>query len=318
MRVGVVVVTTAAFAGKRDARRTSCTWPTSPLDHGHHVREIFNAYQLNAKRREGDHGDDDGGGIENVTFGPGRAFCRVQFREVEDAEYARENLDGVRSTGRRLRWCSADSASCGKRRRIQERAREQYVSCEQQQHVWERRAGTFRGRREFVKTTMTTNGTHRQQHHGADEGRVGARLLRQDEIAERARGRDRGRRRGYSRSRSRSPPESRSRSRSRSQPVLARESDIAGDTEITSREDDATVARGLVRRLREEEGPEVTTTTTMMTIWMMVVKTSPKVFSRDAPYRRRNRSPSISVQGLRMKGEEEEDEVIESTRTRKC
>ena len=101
--------------------------------------------------------------------------------------------------------------------------------------------------------------------------------------------------------------------------VLARESDIAGDTEITSHEDDATVARGLARRLREEEGPEVTTTTTMMTIWMMVVKNITEGLSEEMRRtvaetgRRRFR-----VQGLRMKGEEEEDEVIESTRTRKC
>ena len=77
---------------------------------GHHVREIFNAYQLNAKRREGDHGDDDGGGIENVTFGPGRAFCRVQFREVEDAEYARENLDGGEIDGKKIKVVFVDSA----------------------------------------------------------------------------------------------------------------------------------------------------------------------------------------------------------------
>ena len=86
-----------------------------------------------------------------------------------------------------------------------------------------------------------------------------------------------------------------------------------------SHEDDATVARGLARRLREEEGPEVTTTTTMMTIWMMVVKNITEGLSegmrRTVAETGRRR---FRVQGLRMKGEEEEDEVIESTRTRKC
>ena len=86
-----------------------------------------------------------------------------------------------------------------------------------------------------------------------------------------------------------------------------------------SHEDDATVARGLARRLREEEGPEVTTMTTMMTIWMMAVKNITEgLFEgmrRTVAETGRRR---FHVQGLRMKGEEEEDEVIESTRTRKC
>ena len=67
----------------------------SPRLTGHHVREIFNAYQLNENNSKKEHR-----GIENVSFGHGRKFCRVQFRELEDAEYARENLDGGEIDGR--------------------------------------------------------------------------------------------------------------------------------------------------------------------------------------------------------------------------
>jgi len=76
----------------------------SPRLTGHHVREIFNAYQLNEKNEHR--------GIENVSFGHGRKFCRVQFRELEDAEYARENLDGGEIDGREIKVAFVDSVSC--------------------------------------------------------------------------------------------------------------------------------------------------------------------------------------------------------------
>ena len=76
----------------------------SPRLTGHHVREIFNAYQLNEKNEHR--------GIENVSFGHGRKFCRVQFRVLEDAEYARENLDGGEIDGREIKVAFVDSVSC--------------------------------------------------------------------------------------------------------------------------------------------------------------------------------------------------------------
>ena len=173
---------------------------------GHHVREIFNAYQLNAKRREGDHGDDEGGGIENVTFGPGRAFCRVQFREVEDAEYARENLDGGEIDGKKIKVVFVDSASCGEEKKGYRNAHANNTFHANNSNTYGRgESGTSRGRREFGNRTMTTNGTHRQQHYGGGRrSRSRSPPPRRDSGT--YRGRDRGRRRGYSRSRSRSPP----------------------------------------------------------------------------------------------------------------
>ena len=79
----------------------------SPRLTGHHVREIFNAYQLNENNSKNEHR-----GIENVSFGHGRKFCRVQFRELEDAEYARENLDGGEIDGREIKVAFVDSVSC--------------------------------------------------------------------------------------------------------------------------------------------------------------------------------------------------------------
>jgi len=161
---------------------------------GHHVREIFNAYQLNAKRREGDHGDDDGGGIENVTFGPGRAFCRVQFREVEDAEYARENLDGGEIDGKKIKVVFVDSASCGEEKKGYRNAHANNTFHANNSNTYGRgESGTFRGRREFGNTTMTTNGTHRQQHYGGGRrSRSRSPPPRRDSGT--YRGRDRGRR----------------------------------------------------------------------------------------------------------------------------
>ena len=71
------------------------------------MREIFNAYQLNENNSKKEHR-----GIENVSFGHGRKFCRVQFRELEDAEYARENLDGGEIDGREIKVAFVDSVSC--------------------------------------------------------------------------------------------------------------------------------------------------------------------------------------------------------------
>ena len=162
-----------------------------------------------------------------------------------------QNQDGGEIDGKKIKVVFVDSASCGEEKKGYRNAHANNTFHANNSNTYGRgESGTFRGRREFGNTTMTTNGTHRQQHYG-----------------------------GGRRSRSRSPPPRRDSGTYREEEteeedagirdlvlvrrrslvrdlvlvlvlVLARESDIAGDTEITSHEDDATVARGLVRRLR--------------------------------------------------------------------
>ena len=99
--------------------------------------------------------------------------------------------------------------------------------------------------------------------------------------------------------------------------VLARESDTAEETNAHKAEDDGTVARDLARRLREGEGPEVTTMTTITTMMMMAVDNDIEGHlgetrrTEEETGRRR-----IRARGLRTKDEDEAEEAIESTRIR--
>ena len=82
--------------------------------------------------------------------------------------------------------------------------------------------------------------------------------------------------------------------------------------------DDATIARDLDRRLREEESLGVTTMTTIkITRWMMAVNKDAEgqhgETRRTAAETGRLR---IRVQGLQTSDEDEEEEVIESIRSR--
>lgn len=100
--------------------------------------------------------------------------------------------------------------------------------------------------------------------------------------------------------------------------ALARESGTAEEAEMNE-VDDATIARDLDRRLREEESLGVTTMTTTITItrWMMAVNKDAEGHHgetrRTAAETGRHR---IRVQGLQTSEEEEEEEVIESIRSR--
>ena len=99
--------------------------------------------------------------------------------------------------------------------------------------------------------------------------------------------------------------------------VRARESGTAEETNARKAEDDGTVARDLARRLREEEGPEVTTMTTITTMMMMAVDNDIEGHlgetrrTEEETGRRR-----IRARGLRTKDEDEAEEAIESTRIR--
>lgn len=99
--------------------------------------------------------------------------------------------------------------------------------------------------------------------------------------------------------------------------VRARERGTAEETNARKAEDDGTVARDLARRLREEEGPEVTTMTTITTMMMMAVDNDVEGHlgetrrTEEETGRRR-----IRARGLRTKDEDEAEEAIESTRIR--
>jgi len=99
--------------------------------------------------------------------------------------------------------------------------------------------------------------------------------------------------------------------------VRARESGTAEETNARKAEDDGTVARDLARRLREGEGPEVTTMTTITTMMMMAVDNDIEGHlgetrrTEEETGRRR-----IRARGLRTKDEDEAEEAIESTRIR--
>ena len=96
--------------------------------------------------------------------------------------------------------------------------------------------------------------------------------------------------------------------------VLARESGTAEETNARKAEDDGKVVRDLARRLREEEGPEVTTMTTITTMMMMAVDNDIEGHlgetrrTEEETGRRR-----IRARGLRTKDEDEAEEAIEST-----
>ena len=92
--------------------------------------------------------------------------------------------------------------------------------------------------------------------------------------------------------------------------ALARESGTAEEAEMNE-VDDATIARDLDRRLREEESLGVTTMTTIkITRWMMVV-------NKDAEgHLGETRRTKEEEKGLQTSEEEEEEEAIESIRSR--
>ena len=99
--------------------------------------------------------------------------------------------------------------------------------------------------------------------------------------------------------------------------VRARESGTAEETNARKAEDDGTVARDLARRLREGEGPEVTTMTTITTMMMMAADNDIEGHlgetrrTEEETGRRR-----IRARCLRTKDEDEAEEAIESTRIR--
>ena len=99
--------------------------------------------------------------------------------------------------------------------------------------------------------------------------------------------------------------------------VRARERGTAEETNARKAEDDGTVARDLARRLREGEGPEVTTMTTITTMMMMAADNDIEGHlgetrrTEEETGRRR-----IRARGLRTKDEDEAEEAIESTRIR--
>ena len=100
--------------------------------------------------------------------------------------------------------------------------------------------------------------------------------------------------------------------------ALARESGTAEEAEMNE-VDDATIARDLDRRLREEESRlGVTTMTTIkITRWMMAVNKDAEGHLGET--RRTDEETGrhrIRVQGLQTSEEEEEEEVIESIRSR--
>lgn len=102
--------------------------------------------------------------------------------------------------------------------------------------------------------------------------------------------------------------------------ALARESGTAEEAEMNE-VDDATIARDLDRRLREEESLGVMGVTTMTTIkitrWMMAVNKDAE--GHHGETRRTDEETGrlrIRVQGLQTSDEEEEEEVIESIRSR--
>ena len=96
--------------------------------------------------------------------------------------------------------------------------------------------------------------------------------------------------------------------------VLARESGTAEETNARKAEDDGKVVRDLARRLREEEGPGVTTMTTITTMMMMAADNDIEGHlgetrrTEEETGRRR-----IRARGLRTKDEDEAEEAIEST-----
>ena len=99
--------------------------------------------------------------------------------------------------------------------------------------------------------------------------------------------------------------------------VRAQESGTAEETNARKAEDDGTVARDLARRLREEEGPGVTTMTTITTMMMMAADNDIEGHlgetSRTEEETGRRR---IRARGLRTKDEDEAEEAIKSTRIR--
>lgn len=99
--------------------------------------------------------------------------------------------------------------------------------------------------------------------------------------------------------------------------ALARESGTAEEAEMNE-VDDATIARDLDRRLREEESLGVTTMTTIkITRWMMAVNKDAE--GHHGETRRTDEETGrlrIRVQGLQTSDEDEEEEVIESIRSR--
>ena len=99
--------------------------------------------------------------------------------------------------------------------------------------------------------------------------------------------------------------------------ALARESGTAEEAEMNE-VDDATIARDLDRRLREEESLRVTTMTTIkITRWMMAVNKDAE--GHHGETRRTEEETGrlrIRVQGLQTSDEDEEEEVIESIRSR--
>lgn len=100
--------------------------------------------------------------------------------------------------------------------------------------------------------------------------------------------------------------------------ALARESGTAEEAEMNE-VDDATIARDLDRRLREEESRlGVTTMTTIkITRWMMAVNKDAEGHLGET--RRTDEETGrlrIRVQGLQTSDEDEEEEVIESIRSR--
>jgi len=99
--------------------------------------------------------------------------------------------------------------------------------------------------------------------------------------------------------------------------ALARESGTAEEAEMNE-VDDATIARDLDRRLREEESLGITTMTTIkITRWMMAVNKDAEGHHGET---RRTAAETgrlrIRVQGLQTSDEDEEEEVIESIRSR--
>ena len=98
---------------------------------------------------------------------------------------------------------------------------------------------------------------------------------------------------------------------------LARESGTAEEAEMNE-VDDATIARDLDRRLREEESLGVTTMTTIkITRWMMVVNKDAEGHLGETRRTKEEETGRhrIRVQGLQT-SEEEEEEAIESIRSR--
>jgi hypothetical protein len=99
--------------------------------------------------------------------------------------------------------------------------------------------------------------------------------------------------------------------------ALARESGTAEEAEMNE-VDDATIARDLDRRLREEESLGVTTMTTIkITRWMMVVNKDAEGHLGETRRTKEEETGRhrIRVQGLQT-SEEEEEEAIESIRSR--